>query len=220
MFVDIHTHHSADPDHPAIRNLTFAEAESILASNKKGLFSLGFHPWYAREFSEERMDKLREWSKDSRFVLLGECGLDKNSTSPFDWQLHVFKQQIALSEKAEKPMIIHCVGSYNELFELKKELNPHQCWIIHGFRGKPELAKQALHAGCCLSFGERFNIESVRLTPIDRLFIETYESLLPITEIYQSIARIRNCSVEELNAGENFIRTLAAGHANNPTTKA
>jgi TatD DNase family protein len=206
MFVDIHTHSSVNTDNLAIRNLSFMEADNLFTSNEKGLFSVGFHPWHADEFSSELMDKLTRWTTDSRFVALGECGLDKFSKVPLDIQLHVLEQQIILSEKAFKPLIIHCVGGFNELLDLKKKLHPRQPWIIHGFRGKPGLAEQVLKAGCSISFGEHFNAESVRLTPTDRLFVETDESKLPISGIYRSIALIRHCNPEELNAGENLLK--------------
>ena len=208
MVVDIHTHSPVQTDYPAIRNLTFDEAETVFATEGNGFFSVGFHPWYANEFTTILLNKLTAWAFDPRFVALGECGLDKNSKVPFDMQIRVFEIQIALSEKACKPMILHCVGSFNELFDLKKKLNPHQLWIIHGFRGKPQLASQALKAGCALSFGEHFNPESVRLTPINRLFIETDESVQPVTEIYRSISLIKNCLPDNLHAGENLIKRM------------
>jgi TatD DNase family protein len=208
MLVDIHTHSSVKTDIQAIQNLTFTEAENLFSSDVKGLYSVGFHPWHADEFSSELMDKLTLWTTDRRFITLGECGLDKNSKVQFDVQLNVFEQQIILSEKSYKPLIIHCVGGFNELFGLRKKHHPHQSWIIHGFRGKPDLANRILKVGCSISFGEHFNAESVRLTPTDRLFIETDESQLPITEIYRSIGLIRNCNPEELNAGDNFLKQV------------
>ena len=210
MVVNIHTHTSSESSSPAIRNLTFDEAEDLFTSDSKGLVSVGFHPWHADEFTNERMDKLIRWTKDKRLVAIGECGMDKNSKVSMDIQLQVFEQQVLLSEKTQKPVIIHCVGSFNELLDLKKRLKPKQRWIIHGFRGKPELAHQVLKAGCALAFGKYFNIESVRLTPIESLFIETDESEIPITRIYLQISAIKACKVEELNAGENLIKSFTS----------
>jgi TatD DNase family protein len=207
MIVDIHTHATVDSGYPAIRNLTFIEGEKMFGSDEKGLFSIGIHPWNAGDYSDELMRKLKSLINDSRLVAIGECGLDKNSKYPLDFQIRVFEQLIRLSEMAQKPLIIHCVGCFNELFELKKRLNPAQLWIIHGFRGKPELAQQALKAGCELSFGELFNKESILITPVKHLFVETDESLMPINEIYQRISKLKNCESEELNAGENLIKS-------------
>jgi len=208
MFEDIHTHNSVDSGYQAIRNLTFSEACNILNTEKKGLFSVGFHPWQACEFSTGLMDQLKYWSNDKRLVAIGECGLDKNSIASLDIQKQVFELQIELSENSQKPLIIHCVGCFNELFELKKKYQPHQLWIIHGFRGKPDLAKQAIHSGCRLSFGEHFNTESLLVTPNNQMFVETDDSKLSIQEIYHSISIIKNCKVEDLNAGENLIKSF------------
>jgi len=205
MFVDIHTHNSHSPAFLAIQNITLLEAESFLLTNEKGLFSVGFHPWFADAYSTDLFQKLEIYAADNRCIAIGECGLDKNSKVAFDTQLLVFEKQIILSEKNQKPLVIHCVGYYNELFELKKALNPTQLWIIHGFRGKPELAQQALNVGCALSFGERYNEESVRVTPLDKLFVETDESTLSIETIYQQIAIIKGCLPQDMDAGMKLL---------------
>jgi TatD DNase family protein len=51
------------------------------------------------------------------------------------------------------------------------------------------LAKQALKAGCYLSFGEHFNPESVRITPPEKKLFETDESELSIEEIYSLVLK-------------------------------
>jgi TatD DNase family protein len=206
MFVDIHTHNLQTTTSPAIRNITLFEAESFLSSNEKDFCSVGFHPWFADTYSTELFQKLEMYVADKRCVAIGECGLDKNSKVPFDAQLMVFEKQISLSEKVQKPLIIHCVGNYNELFELKKVLRPTQLWIIHGFRGKLQLAQQAINVGCALSYGERYNEESVRVTPFDKLFVETDESKIPIEELYQKIATLKSCETEDLFARKKLLQ--------------
>jgi TatD DNase family protein len=206
MFVDIHTHNRTTVTFPTIRNLTLSEAGEFFTSTEVGFVSVGVHPWFAHEFNGQTMQYLENWATDKRMIAIGECGLDKNSKTQLETQLEVFKQQIALSEKVQKPLIIHCVGCFNELFDLKKTLEPKQLWIIHGFRGKPELAKQALKSGCSLSFGEHFNPDSVKLTPIEKLYIETDESKLEIADIYTQIASIKNLTADELTAGEAIFK--------------
>jgi TatD DNase family protein len=208
MLVDIHTHNKAQEGIPAIQNLDFAQSEKILSSGENGLFSVGFHPWTADEYNADSFLKLEKWSQDKRVVAIGECGLDKFSEVPFALQLSVFEQQIALSERVMKPIIIHCVGHYNELFELKKLLRPKQYWIIHGFRKKPELALQALNAGCGLSFGVHFNAGSVKVTPIESIFVETGDSDAEIKDIYNKLAIIKLCNEEDLNAGHLLLQSI------------
>jgi len=189
MLFDLHTHKKPVSGNSAIYNIPLADVENFLASDVQAQFSAGVHPCFIDDLADEWLEKMKIWLNDARFTAIGECGLDKNSLTPLEKQIEIFKKQIALSEKWKKPLIIHCVGCFNELFELKKQLNPQQKWIVHGFRGKPQLAEQALKAGCYLSFGEHFNPASVRITPTERLFIETDESDLRIEEIFDLITQ-------------------------------
>jgi TatD DNase family protein len=212
VLVDIHTHSNhSTASHISVRNLTFGEAEDFFASDKQAFCSVGVHPWHVDTFSEEKLSKLEMWAKENRLIAVGECGLDKHSNAGFEKQLSVFEAQITISEKSSKPLIIHCVGYFNELFALKKKWNPTQLWIIHGFRGKPELAAQALKAGCALSYGEHFNAASVQLTPIEALFVETDESELNISEIYQHIANAKACKMKDLSAGMHLLKKMTEG---------
>lgn len=212
MLVDIHTHSDRSTDDSLVlRNLTFDEAEAFFMSDKQAFCSVGIHPWHVDTFSEEKLSKLEMWANDKRFIAVGECGLDKHSSGDFEEQLRAFEAQINISEKTNKALIIHCVGYFNELFALKKKWNPTQLWIIHGFRGKPELAAQALKAGCALSYGEHFNAASVQLTPTKKLFVETDESELNISEIYQHIANAKACNMEDLSAGMHLFKKMTQG---------
>ena len=209
MFFDIHTHHLPPKSFPSICNLTFEMAEKALSTEKNGLFSVGVHPWNIDECSNNQIHLLRNWLCDKRIVAIGECGLDKYAKTSLIMQEQIFIRQINLSEEAQKTLIIHCVGCFNELLTIRKQLQPKQTWIIHGFRGKPQLAKQLLHVGCALSFREKFNEESVRVTPLNRLFVETDESEESIDFIYHKIAEIKGCAVGDLTAGEKWFCQIA-----------
>ncbi len=200
MLVDIHSHQTTQKGN-VVQNLDLSSAEKYFFSNGQGYFSVGIHPWIANEFTFEKLEQLEKLFSDPRFLFVGECGLDKKCDIPYQQQLLAFEQQILLSEKLKKPLIIHCVGYFNELFEIKKELQPKGVWIIHGFRGKPQLARQALKNGCALSYGEHFNEESVKVTPLDKLFAETDESKIAIDEIYNRLSKIKQCNPNDLNAG-------------------
>ncbi len=173
-----------------------------------GTFSAGIHPFDISEISHEIWEKLELCMVDKRFVAIGECGLDKNSNISYDVQKEFFQKQIFMSEKYQKPLIIHCVGMFNELMKIRKELKPSQLWIVHGFRGKPELAQQLMKSGIRLSFGEKFNPASVKITPIDQIFIETDESEISLIDIYKKIADIKHCNVNDLTAGYKFYKNI------------
>ena len=197
MYIDIHTHIIANSkeNHLSIYNLQPLTPD---IEQYQGLFSAGIHPWYIPDNLPETLETLKALTLKSNMMAIGECGLDKLCQTPFELQKEIFKAQIAISEERKKPLIIHCVKSYNEIVELKKETNSTQTWIIHGFRGKPEVATMLTKAGIVLSIGERFNPESVKTIAIEKLLIESDESTMPIEDIYKNIAELRNISLAEL----------------------
>lgn len=197
IFIDIHTHQKPENQPFTIYNIDWQKADLLFAQYPQAHFSAGFHPYNLSDFSEGNFEIFAETMKNPQMVAIGECGLDKNITADFELQKQVFEKQIGLSETLQKPLIIHCVGYFNELIRLKKDIKPAQQWIVHGFRGKPQLAEQLLKNDFRLSFGEKFNPESVKITPLNALLAETDESTLSIEQIYQQIALAKNCEIEE-----------------------
>jgi TatD DNase family protein len=208
MLVDIHTHKKVSETYPAVVNIALNDILNVLKSDIIGTFSVGIHPFDISLLSSQIWKKLELCMTDKRFVALGECGLDKNCNISSEIQKEIFKKQIFISEKFQKPLIIHCVGMYNELMTLRKELKPSQLWIVHGFRGKPELAQQLMKSGIKLSFGDKFNSDSIKITPIDQIFIETDVSEISLIDIYQNIAGIKHCSINDLIAGYEFYKNI------------
>jgi TatD DNase family protein len=90
--------------------------------------------------------------------------------------MEVLKYQLHLAERVQKPVTLHIVRTFHQILSLRREISPKQRWVIHGFRGKPQLAQQLLDAGFCLSYGSRYNVDSYRLTPDDRKYHETDEN--------------------------------------------
>ena len=72
---------------------------------------------------------------------------------------------------------------------------PFWNWLVHGFRGKPSLAKMMTDAGIYLSFGEKFNAETVAMMPSELLLAETDKSILSITEIIGQLSVAANRDV-------------------------
>jgi len=189
--IDIHTHGAGH----GIRNCSPQQYKS----DSQGWFSLGIHPWNINKYDGQLpWNLLYDASFKSNVLAIGESGLDKMCGVPMSVQMDVFIKHIHLAEKADKPLIIHMVKSLEELLLLRKQLKPHCPWIIHGFRGKPAQVQQIISHGLFLSYGEYYNPQSVALTPIEKMFIETDESSLPIEDILEHIASCKRMDVEEL----------------------
>ena len=193
---NIHTHSIPSCTQQAIVSLP---ANTTFINPSITFASIGIHPWQlTEENAKEQWNSLQNNLKDKRIIAIGEAGLDKLKGPSMELQTVIFQKEIELAESLRLPMIIHCVRAHNELLQLKKIHNPEQPWIIHGFRGKPSVAQAYVKHGCWLSFGEKFQEEALRTTPINRLFIETDDTEVSIHHIYQHIANVQRISLKEL----------------------
>ncbi|MCL2650815.1 MAG: TatD family hydrolase [Candidatus Azobacteroides sp.] len=169
------------------------------AGGGKNCYSTGIHPWHIKaENIQKELDLIEKYAGLSNIKAIGECGLDKCCKTDFNLQKRVFLSQVLISEQANKPLIIHCVKSLDEMIDFKKKMQPKQPWIIHGFRGKPEQAIQLTTLGFYLSFGFNYNEESIKRIPIEKLFLETDDSDCTIQTIYQKTAKVLGISEQNL----------------------
>jgi len=207
MFWDVHTHvrKGNTTDESSVFNLNVPDHLCRCGLDlQNSFYSLGIHPWKIYpELLSEHLRFIEENICFDSVKTVGECGLDRVCDTPWDLQIRTFAGQIAISEKYGKPLVIHCVKAFDELLAFKKELNPSQAWIIHGFRGKPEQTEQLIRHGLYLSFGACFNEGSLRKVPLERLFLETDESAIPIKEIYQKAAEVRGITTDVLTGQIN-----------------
>lgn len=197
MLKDIHTHRFTDsaPEEvllscPVLKKEIPAEAVYVSAE---------IHPWHlTAENLSCQIERMENMLSDSRVLALGEVGLDKLTECPYPIQIKAFEEIVSISEAYGKPLIIHCVKSVDELIAIRKKMRPALPWIMHGFRGKPQQADSLLRYGFYLSFGEHYNSQVMKEISIERLFLETDESNVPIDELYNRAAAIRHISAEEL----------------------
>lgn len=189
---DCHTHHLSTDGLISIHIQDLAAKQ--LLQNSSLHFSIGFHPWYInKETIEQDFLTLQSLAHLPQVKAIGECGLDKLKYSlSLTEQILLFKRQIILAEQIKKPLIIHCVKAFDLILSLQKKYKPSQPWIIHGFRGKPNLGKQLWNKNIYTSFGESFNAETLRLCPSKYYLQETDTSTLSIKEIQTLHQSIRN----------------------------
>lgn len=198
-YIDIHTHHNQSAaDVIAVKNFDF-DATPI------GLSSVGVHPWQSvtintdADFINHSMMKVETKCMMPQVVMIGETGLDALRGADMDTQKALFLRHIALSEQLGKPLIIHCVKTVEEVVAIHKQQRPTQLWLIHGYRKNALLAKQFLQQGIALSFGPRYDAEAMKAAyEANALWLETDESDVAITDLYQEAAEALALPVEEL----------------------
>ncbi len=200
--LDIHTHKPA----PRPEALVCVAPENFSPAEGQ-LYSVGVHPWDEAD-PAPRLDALAALASRPEVAAIGEAGLDLAKGAPMYRQLLTFRRQVEISEEVEKPLIVHCVKTVDMIAGLRRDLRPRQPWVMHGFRGKPAAASQLLRCGCWLSFGERFNPETLRMIPADFLLAETDCSEKSIEEIIAALSEARQEDVMAL-AAANAARLLS-----------
>ncbi len=202
-YIDIHSH-PQKTDAPIafqVRNISYPEP--VPEHDGKCIFSLGLHPWHTLRVAWHT-DEFIRIAQRPEVIAIGEAGLDRMRGAAMDIQTGCFMDQVRIAGELNKPLIIHCVRAWEEIIAIKIKSKPSIPWVIHGFRGRPELASQLVRHGFHLSFGEalldqgRQAAESFRITPASRLFLETDDSDMSIVEIYAEAAAIRQISIDEL----------------------
>ncbi len=196
MYYNVHTH-SQSASQNVIPIVSVSLTEKIPQSN---YVSIGIPPWESNKCVSKDILTLATYATKKAVVAIGEVGVDKRLNIALMQQLMVLEQQIELAASINKPLIIHCVGYFNELVQLIKKKRIKVDIIIHGFRGKPELANELIRHGCYLSLGEKslMHPETIHRMPLDKIFAETDTSEKTIEEIYQTIALIKEIPLETL----------------------
>ncbi len=200
--------------------------------------SIGVHPHEAAKVTHQTYDDLRALSTHSKVIAFGEIGLDYHyDFSPRDIQREVFIAQLELARDVNLPITIHTREAWDDTMSILRE---H--WsgpgVMHCFTGDPTRAQQALDIGFHLSYGGVLTFktaenvrESARITPPDRLLIETdapYLAPIPhrgklnepamMVETARKLAEVRQTTLDAIAAltTANFDRLFAAPFA---TTK-
>lgn len=169
-------------------------------------YSIGIHPWYIKEAQIDTDLKIIEEKLQTKNCLaLGECGLDKRIEIPLEQQISVFEKQLALAEKYNKPVVIHCVAAFQEVIEIKKRLKISAPMIIHGFSKNSQIASQLIKEGFYISFGKYLlknpDLKAVfQNVPNDRFFLETDTIEESIQQVYDLAGQYKNITIKELRA--------------------
>lgn len=184
--------------------------------------AVGWHPVESIHMQEGDLEWIEQLTNHPKVVAIGEIGLDYHwDTSPKDVQHDVFRKQIALAKKVNKPIIIHNRDAHEDVLKILKEEGASEVGgIMHCYSGSWETAKQCLDMNFYISFGGPVTFKNARVpkevlkkVPLDRLLIETdcpYLAPHPfrgkrnesahVSLVADMAAQIKEISVDELAA--------------------
>lgn len=197
MIIDLHTHRQA----PYPEGIVSTEPLPDFTPADGQFYSIGLHPWHsAGTGASAILDAVERFAAQPWVAAIGECGTDPLKGAPMYEQMLDLRRQVEISEMTGKSVILHAVRSPDIIIGIRRDLLATRPWAIHGFRGKPALARMYLNAGIWLSYGPRFNTDSLRATPRDRLLAETDDSGTSIEDVLSLHARVLGMQAEEYTA--------------------
>jgi len=179
---------------------------------------VGIHPWYADEYSQENLGKLRELAEKGGVVAISEIGLDfagrrtrqgERSTEVIDHdvQREALRGQIGLAKELGLPVLVHDRAPGEEVLDILGETGIVDVGAaIHGFTKGPGYAERAVGMGVYLSIGrglvrggnEELE-EAIRRTPLEWLLTET-DSGDPtgVLQVAERIAELKGATRDEV----------------------
>ncbi|MCF7906465.1 TatD family hydrolase [Patescibacteria group bacterium] len=211
---------------PGISLESTKKAHKLSSEYDNVYFLSGIHPEELLEKSYEDILKdlkeIEEIAKDKKCLGIGEIGFEYHYENLLDKkQKELFKKQIEIAEKLNKPIIIHSRDSFTDTYNILK--NNTQKTLIHCFDyGFSEMEK-FLELGFYISFtgmitfknARKEIIECVKRIPENKLLIETDAPFLSpepkrgeknepafVKYILEKISEIKNIDIKHL---ENIV---------------
>ena len=116
---------------------------------------MGLHPTHVKENYREELQHVEAMLASRKFYAVGEIGIDLYwDKSFFEQQREAFMFQIALADKYQLPIVIHCRESFDEIIDVLDEVASTSLrGIFHCFTGTLEQARMAIERNMKLGIG-------------------------------------------------------------------
>lgn len=140
--------------------------------------ALGIHPEGAETATEEDFQFIEQHICDDKILALGEIGLDYHYDQDKEKQKEVFKRQLEIANKYQKPVIVHSRDSIQDTYDILKTSGVKG--IMHCYSGSVEMAREFCKIGFYLGIGgiSTFKnavklIEVIKEIPLEYIVLET-----------------------------------------------
>lgn len=204
-----------------------------IANKYDGFYAaIGIHPSDSKNAKENDLDEIEKLISNKKVIAIGEIGLDyywDKDESVKNHQKEYFIEQIALANKYNLPISIHCRDAYEDCLNILKA-HPVKCGgVMHCYGGSKEMMPEFIKVGFYIGIGGTVTFknavkikEVAQVVPSDKYLLETDSPYLAPTPhrgeenqskyiplICEQIALLRNVSKEQVaNETTNNFKTL------------
>lgn len=170
--------------HSCVEPSEFAGMQAIADRYPEVSLAIGLHPLEMDKWTPETASQIETLARsDERVVAIGETGLDFYKADDPDIQKQAFREQLAIAQTLDLPVIVHCRDAAAEAAKLIADFqaeNGEVSGVMHCWAGTPEETQWFLDLGFYVSFSGIVTFknahqvkESARMVPADRLLVET-----------------------------------------------
>lgn len=208
--------------HSCVEPQEFPTIKAIAERFQELSYAVGLHPLDAHKWTTTTGSQIQEFAEsDPRVVAIGETGLDFYKAENQEQQKFVFKEQLTIAQKLNKPLIIHCRDAASSMADIVSNFQKNQGkvrGVMHCWGGTPDETKMFIDLGFYISFSGIVTFknaiqiqESAKMVDNDRLLIETdCPFLAPVPKrgkrnepayvryVAEKVAELRGVTLEEL----------------------
>jgi len=173
---------------PAVARANFDVVRRLAADVPNASYALGIHPIYVPQATDDDLAELRRQVEaslvDSRFVAIGEIGLDffipmLCEPAMREKQERFLREQLRIARDFGLPVLTHVRRSQDQVLKHVRQIRPAG-GIAHAFNGSHQQAKAFIDVGFHLGFGGAMTftraLQIRRLAaelPLDAIVLET-----------------------------------------------
>jgi len=180
--------------------------------------TIGLHPHEADKFDDKVAATIEKLAREDKVAAIGETGLDYyKNYSKTENQKVLFRYLVKLAKDLGLPLVIHNRQAQEDTLEILNEFVPVKA-VVHCFSGDENFLKRCLDFNFFVSFTCNITYKKakdlrtfVKLTPLDRLMLETDAPFLPpeglrgkrnepayVKSLAEEIANIKEVVLEEV----------------------
>ena len=140
--------------------------------------ALGIQPEELYDYNDDSLKFIEEHINDEKIIAVGEIGLDYHYDTDKDLQKKLFKRQLKIAYKYNKPVIIHSRDCIQETYNILKESKVKG--TMHCYSGSKEMALEFIKIGFLIGIGgvstfknAKNIVDVIKYIPLEYIILET-----------------------------------------------
>lgn len=140
--------------------------------------ALGIQPEELYDYNDDSLNFIEEHINDEKIIAVGEIGLDYHYDTDKDLQKELFKRQLEIAYKYNKPVIIHSRDCIQETYNILKESKVKG--TMHCYSGSKEMALEFIKIGFLIGIGgvstfknAKNIVDVIKYIPLEYIILET-----------------------------------------------